>query len=49
MSNRNFPLSGRAAREPEGTFQSNWALSWVIGSVILVVALFLALFALRIL
>ncbi len=45
MSNRNFPLSGQASKEPEGTFQSNWALSWVIGSVILVVALILALFA----
>ncbi len=49
MSNRNFPLSGQAAKEPGGVFHSNWALAWVIGSVILVVALILALFALGIL
>ncbi len=49
MSNRNFPLSGQAVKEPGGVFQSNWALSWIIGFVILVVALILALFALGIL
>jgi len=39
---RNFPLSGQNWKDPRGTFQSDWTLAWVLGSIGMV-AFFIAL------
>jgi len=43
---RNFPMSGEKWREADGTFRSDWALAWLVGSVLLAVAFLALLFAL---
>ncbi len=45
-SNRNFPISGQATKDRRGGFTTNWALAWILGSVVLIVALVLVLYAL---